>query len=140
MTVLVCPFGEEKCWFLHKKEEENLTSRVTSGFNCNFCDKIFVNQSEFLAHRKRYHSNFVPLCRKFTSGTCRYTNAKCWFDHNEIENLHENEKLKENEKLNENKPNEKNVEENNEVIQKILKMMESFTEQIIQMKEINNLK
>ena len=32
------------------------------------------------------------------------------------------------------------MEENNEVIQKILKMMESFTEQIIQMKEINNLK
>ena len=45
----------------------------------------------------------------------------------------------ENDKLDENEPNEKVMEENKEVIQNIFKMMENFTEQIIQMKEMNNL-
>ena len=45
----------------------------------------------------------------------------------------------ENEKLDENEPNEKVMEENKEVIQNIFKMMENFTEQIIQLKEMNNL-
>ena len=41
--------------------------------------------------------------------------------------------------INENENNENEIEENREVIQKIFKMMENFTKEIIQMKEMNNL-
>ena len=31
------------------------------------------------------HVEIVPICRKFSSGTCAYDNSNCWFIHN-IEN------------------------------------------------------
>ena len=41
--------------------------------------------------------------------------------------------------INEHENNEKGNEENREVIQKIFQMMENFTKEIIQLKEMNNL-
>ena len=45
----------------------------------------------------------------------------------------------ENEMINENENNENEIEGNREVIQKIFEMMENFTKEITQLKEINNL-
>ena len=61
------------------------------------------------------------------NGECNYTNENCWFNH------------KENEMINENENNENEIEGNREVIQKIFEMMENFTKEITQLKEINNL-
>jgi DNA repair exonuclease SbcCD ATPase subunit len=94
---------------------------------CNFCDQIFPNESEFLTHRKKYHIQFVPPCRNLPNGECNYTNKNCWFNH------------KENLMINENENNENEIEGNREVIQKIFEMMENFTKEITQLKEINNL-
>ena len=55
------------------------------------------------------------------SGFCKYGSEKCWFKHDKNDN---------NEKQN----------DNEEVIEKIFQMMEKFTQQIVDIKEINNLK
>jgi hypothetical protein len=102
-----CEYGIEKCWFNH-------SSSAKCEIKWKFCEQIFPNQYEFLTHPKQFHVQFVPPCRIVTNGTCNYTNENCWFNH------------KENGKINEN--NEKENEENREVIQKI-----------IQLKEMNNL-
>ena len=114
-----CEYGIEKCWFNHGTER--------SETKCNFCEQTFPNMSEFLTHRKKYHLQFVPPCRNLPNGACNYTNENCWFNH------------KDNEMTNENENNENEIEENREVIQKIFKMMENFTKEIIQIKERNNL-
>ena len=115
-----CVYGSEKCWFNHYSTEK-------CEIKCNYCEEIFSNQSQVLTHRKQNHRQFVAYCRNFKNGTCNYTNKNCWFKHNE------------NEILNENENNEKEIEENREVIQKIFKMMENFTNEIIQLKELKNL-
>lgn len=110
-----CGYGDDKCWFLHCKASK-------SEMKCNFCDKTFASQSEFLTHRKRYHKQIVPPCRNLQNGKCGYTNENCWFNHNENEN---NDIIE--------------IEENKEVIQKIFQMMENFTKEITKLKEMNNL-
>jgi predicted site-specific integrase-resolvase len=77
------------------------------------CEKVFQNQSEYIKHKKKNHAKLVKLCNKFTNGTCNYGNERCWFRHNDIEIIKENE--------------------NEEVVQGILKMMEKMTERIFQM-------
>ena len=62
-----------------------------------------------------------------TSGTCKYGSENCWFNHGDSINSSKNE-------------NKEKLNDNEEVIEKIFKMMEKFTEQIMNMKEINNLK
>ena len=61
------------------------------------------------------------------SGTCKYGTENCWFNHGERENTSKNEI---NEKLN----------GNEELIEKIFQMMEKISQQIVEMKELNNLK
>ena len=112
-----CGYGDRKYWFLHCKTQ-------TSEIKCNFCEKQFTNLSEFLTQRKKYQKQIVPICRNLQNRKCGYTNENCWFIHNE------------------NKDNEVEIEEdkeNKEVIQKIFQMMESFTKQIVQLKQNNNL-
>ena len=56
-----------------------------------------------------------------------YGSENCWFKHGDSANSDKNDK---NEKLN----------ANEEVIEKIFQMMEKFTKQIVEIKEVNNLK
>ena len=114
-----CEFEEEKCWFIHKDENR-------SKFECTSCDKTFAAQAKLLHHRKRHHVDSVPSCRNVISGACKY-GENCWFNHGDSLNSSKNEN---NEKQN----------DNEEVIEKIFKMMEKFTQQIVKMKEMNNLK
>jgi hypothetical protein len=114
-----CHYGDEKCWFNHIAAKCEI--------KCNFREQTFPNQSEFLTHRKSNHEKFVPLCRNLPHGKCNYTDTNCWFKHKETEMINEHEN------------NEKEIEENREVIQKMLQMMENFTKEIIQLKEMNNL-
>ena len=61
------------------------------------------------------------------SETCKYGSKNCWFNHGEGEISTMNE-------------NDKKLNDDTEVIEKIFQMMEKFTQQIVKMKEINNLK
>ena len=124
----ICPYGEDKCWFMHKKEDANLTS---SEYVCNFCEQHFRNQSEFLKHRKNRHNEHVPTCKKFKNGECIYGKEKCWYNHN-------NEEL-ENENENNTKMINKNGNETEDVIQRIMQMMETLTKRIMDI-EIKNQK
>ena len=134
-----CSFSDETCWFHHSENTRD-------SYQCNLCDNKFLNQSQFLNHRKTYHEHVVPTCRNYSNGSCPYTNENCWFKH--VESIHENENS-ENENYHENKnsENENNQENKNsenenvdkEIIQKLFKMMENFMDQITQMKEKNQL-
>ena len=63
-----------------------------------------------------------------STGTCKYGRTKCWFHHEESENV------------NEDKNNDKLMKDHGDVMEKLLKIMENFTNQIVKMKETNNLK
>ena len=85
-----------------------------------FCEQVFDNRYKFMHHRKLEHEQTVPHCKKASSWTCWFGSRKCWF-------LHEKDTLNQNgneEKLNGKKYNE-------EVIQKIFDMMETFTTRIV---------
>ena len=127
-----CVYGSEKCWFDHCNTEKY-------EIKCNLCDQIFTSQSTFLTHRKQHHGQLVAQCRNYTKGTCNYAREICWFQHNENENNENYENNENNENSESNENNEKEMEENREMIQKIFKMMENFTNEIVQLKEMNNL-
>ena len=115
-----CEFDDEKCWFLHKSENES--------FECTSCNKTFKVQAKLLHHRKINHIDSVPSCKKLISGTCKYGSEKCWFNHSDLINNPQNE----------NNENEQNTNES--IMEKIFQMMEKFTQQIAEIKERNNLK
>ena len=58
-------------------------------------------------------------------GACKLGRSYCWFNHDNIENSTESE------------INENSTSENNEVIQKLFKMMDTMTECIVLMEESN---
>ena len=128
----MCPYGEEKCWFIHNKEHANLPA---SEYVCNFCEQMFGNQSEFLKHRKTKHNDHVPTCKKFKNGECIYGNEKCWYNH-KTEQIH-NDKEKDIENEDNTNIMNKNEIENKEVIQRIMQMMETLTERIINIENRN---
>ena len=110
----------EKCWFLYNSENKS--------FECNSCNKTFKVLAKFLHHRKIKHSDSVQACKKQLSGTCKYGSEMCWFSHRDLANSAKSE----------NSENEQNTNET--IMEKIFQMMEKFTQQIVEMKERNNLK
>ena len=111
-----CEFGDERCWFLHTNETEQK-------FDCTLCGKIFQVQAKLLEHRRKFHISYVKPCRNLSSGTCKYGELRCWFKHNKSEDTIKNKNS-----------------ENEEVIERTFKLMEKLTQQMVEMKENNNLK
>lgn len=116
-----CVLGDDACWFSHKisSPDKPLTS-----FKCNYCEKVFDNRYEFMHHRKLEHAQSVPHCKKANSGTCWFGARNCWFLHEADTSIQNGNK----ENLNGNNYNE-------EVIQKIFDMMETFTTRIVQLEQ-----
>ena len=114
-----CEFGEETCWFNHSKD---ITSKPAE-FKCNLCGKDFLARPSFLEHRKNEHKQVVKKCNNASNGKCRFGSQKCWFLHENAEFMNENSE---------------NIIHENNVIQKIMKMMETFTKRILKLEE-NNL-
>ena len=81
----------------------------------SFQGKVLIHEAQ-----KKEHIESVPLCRDASYGTCHFGNMKCWFNHEDVENLNENGN---------------NV--NQEVVDKIFDMMENFTQRILEIE--NNL-
>jgi hypothetical protein len=76
---------------------------------CNICEKGFANIGDFMHHKKIEHADIVQMCKNTNS--CTYQN--CWFHHEQ-----NNEK--------------------EEVTEKILSMMEKFTQRIVNLENLIN--
>ena len=103
-----CHFSDNNCWFNHCNNKLEEMDEI----ECNWCEKIFMTQPEFLNHRKKEHIEYVPQCRNVT---CTY-NVFCWFIHEQYEN-------------------ENNINENQEVFEKIgimEKKMEKMTQHLVE--------
>ena len=48
---------------------------------CQFCDQIFSELKDLMAHKKVKHLAKVSLCRNFDTGSCIYGEQNCWFRH-----------------------------------------------------------
>ena len=103
-----------KCWFVHVETK-------SYGSSCNLCDEDFAILPDYRQHKKIYHKQRVKNCTNETNGSCIYGKNKCWFNHKEKEEINGTEKYHDNIEQNENK----------EVIQSIVKMMETLTERIV---------
>ena len=49
------------------------------------CGEMFSTKYDFMHHRKKVHSQNVPICKDESSGTCRFGMKNCWFNHCENE-------------------------------------------------------
>ena len=116
-----CTYSDEDCWFDHS---ENLKACDKTDFNCTSCDKVFKGRSEFMKHRKIEHSLLVPLCRDKIKGSCMYSDETCWFVHDSENVMPEEDK------------NEKVINYNQEVFDKLFGMIEKITERIIMMENV----
>ena len=87
-----CNYGDESCWFIHQKTENNPFEKENE-IKCKHCGKSFRLRSEFMQHRKKHHSETVPVCTNFVNGHCEF--SACWFKHtnNEDEELSNNENI-----------------------------------------------
>ena len=47
-----------------------------------------------MQHRKKYHTELVPMCTNFQSGHCEY--SSCWFKHYENEESRKDKDISEN--------------------------------------------
>ena len=74
-----------------------------------------------MQHKKIDHKQRVKNCKNESNGSCIYGKNKCWFKHKETEEINGTEK--DHDKIEHN--------ENREVIQSIVKMMETLTERIV---------
>ena len=76
---------------------------------CTICGKVFANKSDYMHHRKIEHAEIVQMCKNTNS--CPYQN--CWFRHQP--------------KI-----------EKEDITEKILSMMEKFTQRIVILENIVN--
>ena len=114
-----CPFGDNKCWFIHEEKTES------TEYTCKLCGKAFLNLPDLMKHKKANHIQTVQVCK---NGMCIY-GKNCWFKHEGSERI-EKGPLHEN--------NEDVINVNNEDIQRIMKMMETLTKRIVNMEATNN--
>ena len=137
-----CDIGDEKCWFAHDISQSK-QEQVVAEFECNICGEHFKTRFDFMLHRKKLHTQMVPLCKNANSETCHFGAGKCWFIHSEIENKNKIEMAEENRNDNEIEMTEENENEmgiemteesktRNDMIAKLFNMMEMFTQRIIQ--------
>ena len=105
-----CEFGDENCWFDHcsKKSKKWV-----------WCEDVFSSQSDFHSHQKVQHRQFVPMCKNFK--TCIYGEEICWFNHENIMSRNEDE----------------NIANNENMIKKLIQMMEKITERMLIIEESN---
>ena len=126
-----CTFGDKLCWVSHTIDK----TMAEAEFNCNLCGKVFITRSLFLEHRKKEHDQAVQKCKNENNGKCIFGSETCWFIHENTNNKEENINHKNNENKNNIKDSENTNVENN-MIQKMMTMMETFTERILKLEEI----
>ena len=109
-----CTFSDDMCWFSHSEEKD---PGNTTEYNCDLCNKVFTGRFDFMKHRKQEHKPAVMKCRHALYGTCMFGEDKCWF-------VHETDK------------NEKMIQNNQEVFERLFNMMEKMTSRIVQLETV----
>ena len=111
-----CAFEADTCWYSHKINNENKTKPLTK-YTCNLCDKVFKSKSEFMTHRKQNHNNLVKRCLNDRNSICTFGHETCWYNHSEdlSRQFYDNDNIN---------------EESSEITQKIIQMMEKFSERM----------
>ena len=108
-----CQYGDEHCWFNHLRSD---FQPEPVEIKCILCEKVFKTHSEFLKHKKQHHKQHVSKCKNADNGTCRYGNELCWFVHESNERTSENER---------------SINYNQEVFEKIFSLIEKITERVV---------
>ena len=103
-----CPYSDGDCWFDHGA---NIRACDKTDFNCKLCDKVFEERSDYMKHRKSEHRLLVPLCRDNKKGSCMFNDKTCWF-------LHDTNQV-----ISEGDNQEKRINYNQEVFDKLFDMM-----------------
>ena len=114
-----CSYGDNGCWFIHSPADN---SQESSNIKCNSCDQEFKCKAEVLKHSKHKHSMEVMKCRNEKDGKCTFGSKKCWFIHDDHEDVRKHE------------PD--NGEQSN-AIQKVFGKLETMTERIINIEKHN---
>jgi DNA-directed RNA polymerase subunit RPC12/RpoP len=108
-----CDFPENICWFMHTKPSTTSSPQTLTEYKCGICEKTFHQKTDFMNHRKQEHVQFVPECKEYVNGACRFEKNGCWFRHCEVESAQA--------KMKEDEPS---------MMDRLFKMMEQFTERI----------
>ena len=106
-----CELGDSLCWFIHSESLDRSKSEI----KCNICEIFFGNKEVCMLHKRSEHAEIVQMCKNMK--TCPYQN--CWFRHEPY------------------KSNDQNNEKQ-EVTEKILSMMEQFTQRIVKLESMMN--
>ena len=76
-------------------------------------------------HRKKEHQESIQLCERANNGMCHFGSTKCWYKHDEENDLNDIEDI------------EVMSDENQKVIAKLFDIVEKFTQRIFHLE--NNL-
>ena len=55
----------DRYWFNHEVKEKN-----SFEFKCSYCDKTFLNKSEYFKHKNLQHKENVSSCKGYADGSC----------------------------------------------------------------------
>ena len=105
-----CDFPENVCWFMHTKSSTTLSPQTLKEYKCGICENVFLHKTDFMKHRKKVHTQFVPECRDNVNGACRYEKIGCWYMHEDTEDS----------------PHQ----ESSNMMTRLFEMMEKFTERM----------
>ena len=109
---------QDNCWFSHEKEEKDPIE-----FKCKSCEKNFKTKSEYLKHKKSYHTEMVPSCKRYVEGNCIYDDHTCWFIHHKTDNMNKND------------GNERNIDEDRIIVKRLIEMVEKLTKRIVEIEK-----
>ena len=113
-----CVFGAEHCWFIHSKSS-------SADIKCKICDGQFKTKAQYHIHKKEKHPSLVPMCNNALKGQCEFGEKYCWFIHKENE-------IKQDDTKNE----VQNIDENNEVLERLFNIVEKNSDRINQLEQI----
>ena len=116
-----CAYGSEAFWWSHAG---GLKNQNQINYTCSLCDKVFQDRAQLMKHRKVDHEHAVSMCNHALNGTCHFGSENCWFRHNDSKLKNTNEK------------DEKNIDNNQEVLEKLFEMMEKFSDRIVHIESI----
>ena len=109
-----CEFGSDKCWFRHSMSN-------SPDIKCKICDERFESKHEYQKHKKEKHPGLIPRCNNDVNRTCKFGATFCWFLHKEDE---KNEVISN---------NDAQIKEKDEVVARLLNLVENLSERIIKL-------
>ena len=66
---------------IHMDYAHDFDDGIFSKITCNICEKKFQSKHRLMCHIRSKHDGSLPNCKNFQEGTCKFTDASCWFPH-----------------------------------------------------------